>query len=474
MRAIWKGAVTFGLVNVPVKLYSATEDHDVPLHQVHDADGGRIRYKRVCEIDGEVVPYEHIDKAYDDGDRTVVLTKQDLADLPAERDREISVVEFVPSEQIDPIMFDRTYYLEPDSKSTKAYVLLRRTLEETDRTAVVKFALRQRTRLAALRVREEVLVLQTLLWADEIREAAFPSLDEPAKVTAKELTMSAQLVGSFEADFTPEDYEDEYQVQLRKLVDAKLEAGESVDTARRSVRRPRRRARAPRSSTSWRPSSAASPTRRSPAARRADLAPGTRPGARPGRSGGRRGAQVRRQAALARAHHVRVRPGQGRGGEGRRRTEPGRPGRHLPEQAHLRRRRRPVRHRHVRPSLQVPGDVHPRAAGHAVGRRRRLRQVEPEPQRVPERAAHPQLRPRPGCRQPVRPDDAVDRPRRQAGPPVGPGEPGVGEDRPDLSGGCGRAPDGLEDEHAHIVPSRAPWRPGTGAGDASTTGRMKR
>jgi DNA end-binding protein Ku len=231
MRAIWKGAVTFGLVNVPVKLYSATEDHDVPLHQVHDADGGRIRYKRVCEVDGEVVPYEHIDRAYDDGERTVVLTKQDLADLPAERDREISVVEFVPSEQIDPIMFDRTYYLEPDSRSTKAYVLLRRTLEETDRTAVVKFALRQRTRLAALRVREEVLVLQTLLWADEIREAAFPSLDEPAKVTDKELTMSAQLVSSFEADFTPADYEDEYQVQLRKLVEAKLAAGESVDTA---------------------------------------------------------------------------------------------------------------------------------------------------------------------------------------------------------------------------------------------------
>ncbi|WP_275002910.1 Ku protein [Promicromonospora iranensis] len=231
MRAIWKGAVTFGLVNVPVKLYSATEDHDVPLHQVHDADGGRIRYKRVCEIDGEVVPYEHIDRAYDDGERTVVLTKKDLADLPAERDREISVVEFVPSEQIDPIMLDRTYYLEPDSKSTKAYVLLRRTLEETDRTAVVKFALRQRTRLAALRVRDEVLVLQTLLWADEVREAAFPSLDEPAKVSDKELTMSAQLVSSFEADFTPEDYEDEYQVQLRKLVEAKLEAGDTVDTA---------------------------------------------------------------------------------------------------------------------------------------------------------------------------------------------------------------------------------------------------
>ncbi|MFJ1513237.1 Ku protein [Cellulosimicrobium funkei] len=231
MRAIWKGAITFGLVNVPVKVYSATEDHDVPLHQVHDKDGGRIRYRRVCEIDGEVVPYEHIDKAYDDGERTVVLTSEDFAALPAERSREIEVVEFVPSEQIDPLLLDRSYYLEPDSKSNKAYVLMRRTLEETDRTAIVKFALRQRTRLAALRVRDDVLVLQTLLWADEVREAAFPSLDDEARVTDKELAMSAQLVASFEADFTPEEYEDDYQAQLRQLIEAKLEQGDALDTA---------------------------------------------------------------------------------------------------------------------------------------------------------------------------------------------------------------------------------------------------
>jgi DNA end-binding protein Ku len=230
MRSIWKGAVTFGLVNVPVKLYSATEDHDVPLHQVHDADGGRIRYQRVCELDGKVVPYEHIDRAYDDGEHTVVLTKDDLAALPAERDREIEVVEFVPSDQIDPIMLDRTYYLEPDSKSAKAYVLLRRTLEETDRTAVVKFALRQRTRLAALRVRGDVLVLQTLLWSDEVREADFPSLSESVKVSSKELAMSQQLVASFESEFEPDQFEDEYQVQLRKLIDAKIEKGETVST----------------------------------------------------------------------------------------------------------------------------------------------------------------------------------------------------------------------------------------------------
>ncbi|MBE1877720.1 Ku protein [Myceligenerans pegani] len=230
MRAIWKGAVTFGLVNVPVKLYSATEGHDVPLHQVHDADGGRIRYRRICELDGEEVPYEHIDRAYDDGEHTVVVTRDDLAALPAEKDREIGVVEFVPSDQIDPIMLDKTYYLEPDSKSTKAYVLLRRTLEETERTAIVKFALRQRTRLAALRVRDEVLVLQTLLWADEIREASFGSLDEPAAVTDQELKMSAQLVTSFESDFAPEDYTDEYQAQLRALIDAKIEQGDVIDT----------------------------------------------------------------------------------------------------------------------------------------------------------------------------------------------------------------------------------------------------
>lgn len=231
MRAIWKGAVTFGLVNVPVKLYSATEDHDVPLHQVHDADGGRIRYRRVCELDGEEVPYEHIDRAYDDGENTVVITKDDLSALPAETNREIEVVEFVPSEQIDPVMYDRTYYLEPDSKSAKAYVLLRRTLEETDRTAVVKFALRQRTRLAALRVRDDVLVLQTLLWADEVREPAFPSLDEDVRISSKELAMSSQLVASFEADFTPEEYEDEYQTQLKVLIEAKIEKGDKIDTA---------------------------------------------------------------------------------------------------------------------------------------------------------------------------------------------------------------------------------------------------
>ncbi len=230
MRAIWNGAITFGLVNVPVKVYSATEDHDISLHQVHDEDGGRIRYQRRCEVCGKVVAYEHIDKAYDDGERTVVLTTEELKSLPQERSREIDVVEFVPSDQLDPIMFDRSYFLEPASESPKAYTLLRRTLEATDRTAIVHFALRQKTRLGALRVRGDVIMLQALLWDDEVREASFPSLDTKVRISQKELEMSESLVESFASDFEPEKFSDEYQDELRQLIEAKLEKGDTLDT----------------------------------------------------------------------------------------------------------------------------------------------------------------------------------------------------------------------------------------------------
>ena len=230
MRAIWTGAITFGLVNVPVKVYSATDDHDVPLHQVHDLDGGRIKYQRRCEVCGKIVSYDHIERAFDDGDQTIVLTDKDLSALPAERSREIDVVEFVPSSELDPIMFDRSYFLEPDSTSPKAYVLLRKTLEQTERTAIVHFALRQKTRLGALRVHGKALMLQSLLWDDEVREADFPALRETTRVSAKELEMSGALVESFASHFEPERFSDDYQVELRKLIEAKRTAGESLDT----------------------------------------------------------------------------------------------------------------------------------------------------------------------------------------------------------------------------------------------------
>ena len=230
MRAIWKGAIAFGLVNVPVKVYTATEDHDISLHQVHNADGGRIRYQRRCEVCSKVVDYEDIDKAYEDDGRTVVLNREELKAIPAENSHEIDVVQFVPAEQLDPIMFEKSYYLEPDSKSPKAYVLLRRALEDTDRVAIVQFALRDKTRLGALRIRGDVLMLQALLWADEVREGNFPALETSVKISAQEREMSAALVDSMAADFDPGQFTDEYQLQLRQLIDAKLEKGESLDT----------------------------------------------------------------------------------------------------------------------------------------------------------------------------------------------------------------------------------------------------
>jgi DNA end-binding protein Ku len=232
MRSIWKGSVSFGLVNVPVKVYSATEDHDIKFHQVHAKDNGRIRYKRTCEVCGEVVEYRDIARAYDSDDgQTVIITDEDIATLPEERSREIEVVEFVPADQLDPMMYDKSYFLEPDSKSTKSYVLLAKTLAETDRVAIVHFALRNKTRLAALRVKDfskrDVMVIHTLLWPDEIRDPDFPSLDKDVDIKPAELKMAGQVVESMTDDFKPDQFRDDYQEQLHELVQAKLEGGEA-------------------------------------------------------------------------------------------------------------------------------------------------------------------------------------------------------------------------------------------------------
>ncbi len=227
MRSIWNGSLSFGLVTIPVKLYSATEDHDISFRQVHAADGGRIRYQRVCEICGKVIEYRDIAKAYDGPDSgSVIVSDADFASLPADRSREIAVQEFVPADQIDPLLFDRAYYLEPAAAAAKAFVLLRRTLQSTDRVAIVRFALRQRTQLAALRVHGEVLAVQTLRWPDEIRSFEVPERVAQATVTDRELQMAATLVDSYAADFDPGEFTDEYQVQLRELLDAKLQGGE--------------------------------------------------------------------------------------------------------------------------------------------------------------------------------------------------------------------------------------------------------
>lgn len=228
MRAIWKGAVAFGLVNVPVRLYAATGEHEVPLHQVHRDDGGRIRYKKVCSVCGETVEWADIAKGYEtDTGELVVLTDDDLDALPLATEREIEVLEFVPAEQVDPILLAKTYYLEPDKTAAKPYALLRGALADTDRMAVVKVALRQRESMAVLRVRGDVICLQTLLWPDEVRAADFPVLETEVTVRPQELTMAASLVESLAGDFDPSQFEDRYAGALRELIDAKISAGQT-------------------------------------------------------------------------------------------------------------------------------------------------------------------------------------------------------------------------------------------------------
>ncbi|GIH65619.1 non-homologous end joining protein Ku [Microbispora siamensis] len=228
MRSIWKGAISFGLVTIPVKLYSATEQKDVTFHQVHREDGGRIKYKRVCLIDGEEVPYSDIAKGYELATgEMVVLTDEDFADLPLTTSRRIDVLQFTPADQIDPIYFAKSYYLEPDGQGAKPYVLLRDALERSGQVAVVKVALRQRESLAALRVRDGVFVLETMLWPDEIREADFGFLEEDVDVRPQELKMAESLIETMVADFDPTEYKDAYREALQEVIEAKV-AGKEV------------------------------------------------------------------------------------------------------------------------------------------------------------------------------------------------------------------------------------------------------
>jgi DNA end-binding protein Ku len=228
MRAMWSGAVSFGLVSVPIKVYSATTNHDIRFHQVHATDGGRIKYKRTCSIDGEEVEYADIVKGFetDDGE-LITLDETDLDSLPTASGHEIDVVEFVPADQIDPLLFDKSYYLEPEAKAAKPYALLREALVQTDRMAVVRVALRQRETLALLRVRDKVIVLQTMLWPDEVREPEFDILDAEVDLRPQELTMAASLVESLGAEFDASQFHDEYRDAMVELIERKRTTGES-------------------------------------------------------------------------------------------------------------------------------------------------------------------------------------------------------------------------------------------------------
>jgi DNA end-binding protein Ku len=223
-RSIWKGAISFGLVTIPVKLFSATEEKDISFRQVHASDGGRIKYRRVCEKDGEEIPYADIAKGYELADgRMVILEKEDFENLPLATTKAVEVVQFVDEDDVDPTYFDKTYFLQADGPGTKPYVLLRDALTKSGRCAVVKVALRSRESLALLRPRDGVLLLHTMLWPDELRDGAFAAPPENVTVSDAEVTMAQSFIEALAGEFRPEDFTDAYREALEAVVQAKAD-----------------------------------------------------------------------------------------------------------------------------------------------------------------------------------------------------------------------------------------------------------
>jgi DNA end-binding protein Ku len=231
MKTIWKGAISFGLVTIPVKLYTATEEKTLKFNQLHGNDGGRIKYKRVCTIDGEEVPYSEIVKGFEyEKDRYVTLTDEELQSLPVPTARAIEIERFVDSEQIDPLYFQRSYYLVPEGTGLKAYHLLREAMADDGKVAIAKVALREKEHLATLRLRDNVLVLETMFWPDEIRVPKFDELDEEVELRPQEIKMARSLIDSLTDDFEPEEFSDDYRATLEEIIRKKVE-GEEITFA---------------------------------------------------------------------------------------------------------------------------------------------------------------------------------------------------------------------------------------------------
>ena len=228
-RSMWKGAISFGLVTIPVSVYPATEEKTLRFNQLHDEDGGRIRMKRTCSVDGEEVSYEHIVKGYEyEKDKYVVLTEEDFDKVPVASSRAIDIVQFVDLEDIDPIMYKKTYYLIPEETGAKAYALLREAMSQDNKVGIAKVSFRDKEHLAALRFRDEAFVLETMYWPDEIREADFGGVDVSAKIRPNELEMAQTLIENLTADWDPAELKDDYREALLRIVEAKIN-GEEIE-----------------------------------------------------------------------------------------------------------------------------------------------------------------------------------------------------------------------------------------------------
>jgi DNA end-binding protein Ku len=229
-RAIWSGAISFGLVNVPIKLFTATSQKDVRFHQLHDKDGARIQQKRVCSKDGEEVPMEHIVKGYEvSRDTYVVITPEELDALDPKASRTIDILDFVDLDEIDPVYFDATYYMVPEKGAAKAYALLLEAMRKSKKVAIARVVLRQKQHLVALRPLGNALSMQTMLYADEVVGVdTLEGLPDDVEVTDRELAMAQQLIDSLADDFKPEQYRDDYRERVLDMIERKAEGQEIV------------------------------------------------------------------------------------------------------------------------------------------------------------------------------------------------------------------------------------------------------
>jgi DNA end-binding protein Ku len=229
MKTMWRGAISFGLVSIPVRVYTATEEKTLRFNQLHEKDHGRIKYKRVCSKDGEEVPFDEIVKGYEyEKDRYVILDDEDFEAVPVESTRTIDIAQFVDQAEIDPIYYKKTYYLGPEEAGVKAYQLLSEALRDGEKVGIAKVSFRDKEHLAAVRLMDGVLVLDTMFWPDEIREADFPELEKTQKVSDKELQMAKSLIENLTEGWKPDAYTDEYREALLEIVEKKV-AGEEVE-----------------------------------------------------------------------------------------------------------------------------------------------------------------------------------------------------------------------------------------------------
>jgi DNA end-binding protein Ku len=238
MHTMWKGSISFGLVNIPIKLHTATEDKDIKLRTLHNKCNAPIKYEKVCSVCEEEVKPEDIVKAYEyTKGKFVVLDNEELEKLRKENEEKaVEIIDFVKMEQIDPIYFDRSYYMSPSEGGGKAYSLLRKALLESQKVGLAKIIIRSKEQLAVIRVYENVLVMETIHYPDEVRKAGdVPSVPAEDKVTKRELDTAIMLIDQLTTDFKPEKYNDEYRTALLELIESKRSGQETVSAATKEV-----------------------------------------------------------------------------------------------------------------------------------------------------------------------------------------------------------------------------------------------